>query len=38
MLCLGTVFAKWGEVGVEREAGDWPLLCILGTGVRKWRK
>lgn len=24
--------------GMEEEPGDWPLLCILGTGVRKWRK
>lgn len=23
---------------MEEEPGDWPLLCILGTGVRKRRK
>lgn len=30
--------AIFPERGMEEEPGAWPLLCILGTGVRKWRK
>lgn len=30
--------AIFPERGMEEEPGAWPLLCILGTGVRKCRK